>query len=424
MACSSSFSTTETPLAFPGALGFGKYTQGGNEGQIVVVNTLADNAKDPIKGSLRWAVEQPFPRLVVFNVSGVIVLEDELKISHPNITLAGHTSPNGIVVTGASTTVKTHQVIIRHMRFRPGHLMKEGDALTVRNSSDVIIDHCSLSWSNDEVGSFYNNQRFTLQHSILSESLNNAGHHKGSHGYGGIWGGANASFTRNLLVSHTSRNPRINGWRLNAPYEQAREFVEITNNVIANWGSNSIYGGENGKANIINNLFIPGPASRNLWFYQLWYEKAPLTRVFLQGNHMKGHPKLRENNQLGVVVKNERKHSKGWHKALNIHIAKQKIPHLETETALLPLPTNEVWSTLIENKDVGANLSRSGLKADMVDERIFTSIETQHYSNNNGIIDSETQVINWEDYKKSLDSQKAISSTSLSPEAWRALALR
>jgi len=83
MACSSSFSTTETPLAFPGALGFGKYTQGGNEGQIVVVNTLADNAKDPIKGSLRWAVEQPFPRLVVFNVSGVIVLEDELKISHP-----------------------------------------------------------------------------------------------------------------------------------------------------------------------------------------------------------------------------------------------------------------------------------------------------------------------------------------------------
>ena len=173
-----------------------------------------------------------------------------------------------------------------------------------------------------------------------------------------------------------------------------------------------------------NNLFVPGPASRNLWFYQLWYEKAPLTRVFLQGNHMKGHPKLREKNQLGVVVKNERKHSKGWHKALNIHIAKQKIPHLETETALLPLPTNEVWSTLIENKDVGANLSRSGLRADMVDERIFTSIETQHYGNSNGIIDSETQVINWEDYKKSLDSQKAISSTSLSPEAWRALALR
>ena len=124
-------------------------------------------------------------------MSGVIALEKDLEIKHGNVTIAGQTSPHGIVISGASTSVEANQVIIRHMRFRPGKDSKEGDAVTVRNTTDVIIDHCSLSWSKDEVGSFYNNQRFTLQYSILSESLNTAGHHKGSHGYGGIWGGSN-----------------------------------------------------------------------------------------------------------------------------------------------------------------------------------------------------------------------------------------
>lgn len=137
---------------------------------MLVVNSLSDNAKSP-QG---WAVAQDYPRLIVFNVSGVIALEKDLEIKHGNVTIAGQTSPHGIVISGASTSVEANQVIIRHMRFRPGKDSKEGDAVTVRNTTDVIIDHCSLSWSKDEVGSFYNNQRFTLQYSILSESLNNA----------------------------------------------------------------------------------------------------------------------------------------------------------------------------------------------------------------------------------------------------------
>ena len=410
-------------LAFEGALGFGKYTQGGNQGKVLVVSSLSDNAKSPQEGTLRWAIAQDYPRLIVFNVSGVIALEKDLEIKHGNVTIAGQTSPHGIVISGASTSVEANQVIIRHMRFRPGKDSEEGDAVTVRNTTDVIIDHCSLSWSKDEVGSFYNNQRFTLQYSILSESLNNAGHHKGSHGYGGIWGGSNASFLRNILANHTSRNPRINGWRLNPPYPQQQEFVDIKNNVIANWQKNSAYGGENGTANLVGNIYAPGPATKKLWFFQLWDDKESLTRLYVAENVMKGYSDMSEDNSKGIDVKSAKTGSKKEKDVITRSLSTS--PFHQNEIDKLgdaQLTAQQTWTSLIENQDVGANLTRTGKDLDPVDSRILKQIQSNQYTSKNGIIDSELDVVDWSIYSSYFTANPAPSLTFHEENSWRVLA--
>ncbi|OFC71609.1 pectate lyase family protein [Alteromonas confluentis] len=394
----------ESTLAFEGAAGFGKYTRGGNDGKVLVVTTLEDNAAHPKEGSLRWAVKQKYPRLIVFAVSGIIQLQDTLEIKHPNITIAGQTSPGGIALAGESTSIETDQVIIRHLRFRPGHFLKEGDALSARNHSDIIIDHCSMSWANDEVGSFYNNTRFTLQNSILSESLNNAGHHKGSHGYGGIWGGRKASFLQNVLVSHVSRNPRINGWRLKSPYPQSEEFIDIRNNVIANWRDASGYGGEAGKANLVGNVYLPGPATSSPRFFEFWGDDRPIAQLFIAENLMKGDEMMTADNRLGIKVKNQKKHPK---QAADIESRSlSNKPFMgATIDALgdVVLNTEQVWHKLIIQRDAGANAQRLRRGNDSVDTRIFDQVANNQFQvGNKGIIDSELDVMRWDTYLKEL----------------------
>ena len=248
-------------IAFPGAEGFGRYATGGRGGTVYHVTTLEDNNE---VGSLRYAVNQKGKRIIVFDVAGTITLKSTLGLRNGDITIAGQTAPGGgICVTGYPFQISANNVIIRYMRFRVGNenVTVNGadgwDGLGALDQKNIIVDHCSVSWSIDECCSFGGCSNITLQWSLVSQSLVNAGHGKGAHGYGGNWGGSGASYHHNLRAHHGSRTPRL-GPR---PTTQKDERMDMRNNVIYNFGGNGCYGGEGMNVNIVNNYYKPGPGS-------------------------------------------------------------------------------------------------------------------------------------------------------------------
>ena len=252
--------TTENRLpAFPGAEGYGRYTTGGRGGNVYTVTNLDDSGQ----GSLRWALSQPGPRTIVFNVDGTIHLKSALGIPS-NTTIAGQTAPGmGICVADYPFSLRGNNIIVRYMRIRLGNTNVQldeadgWDGFGGYDSRDIIIDHSSVSWSIDECLSVYGNINTTVQWCIAAQSLVNSGHSKGAHGYGAIWGGSGASFHHNLLAHHTSRVPRLGG----RPTTQRDERVDMRNNVFYNWGGEGSYGYEGMNVNIVNNYFKPGPGT-------------------------------------------------------------------------------------------------------------------------------------------------------------------
>ena len=262
---------TQVP-AFPGAEGHGRYTTGGRGGDVYHVTNLNDSGT----GSLRDAVSKA-NRIVVFDVAGVIALKSDLTIKD-NITIAGQTAPYPGITLRYRTVRPGANNIIRFIRIRRGQekdVNDGADALWQRQKTAMILDHCSFSWSIDEVASFYDNNNFTMQWCTLGESLNNAGHGKGAHGYGGIWGGKLASFHHNTICHVNNRAPRFNGARYNWSgyknnllYDEYKwgntvqaENVDFRNCVIYNCG-NGCYGGPGGGyINIVNNFYKTGPSA-------------------------------------------------------------------------------------------------------------------------------------------------------------------
>lgn len=291
-------------LAFPGAEGYGRYTTGGRGGMVYIVTNLSDSVTKPPVGSLRWALNKTGPRTIIFAVSGTIELQRKLFISKGDVTIAGQTAPgDGICIKGQTVAVDADNVIIRYIRFRCGigfPTEEPPDAITGTRRKNIIIDHCSMSWSVDETASFYDNTDFTMQWCIISESLFSAGHYKGEHGYGGIWGGMGASFHHNLLASHTSRNPRFCGARYH-PDTKETEYVDFRNNVIFNWGFNSSYGGEMGHQNMVNNYYKAGPATRKNERYRIVEPFDSIGRWYINGNLMTGSRQISTHNWEGGV---------------------------------------------------------------------------------------------------------------------------
>ena len=250
---------SQTLPAFPGAEGFGMYTTGGRGGKVYHVTTLEDNGKTSLKGSLRWANAQAGPRIIVFDVSGTIFLKSALKINE-NTTIEGQTAPgDGICIADYPVTLNSN-TITRYLRFRLGNRQvahHEGDGLGGMDLHDVMGDHCSVSWSIDECLSVYGSKNLTVQWCLVGQSLKNAGHSKGAHGYGGNWGGSGATYHHNLLAHHESRVPRL-GPR---PRTQTDERMDLRNNVFYNWAGNGCYGGEGMNVNIVNNYYKVGPAT-------------------------------------------------------------------------------------------------------------------------------------------------------------------
>ncbi len=258
--------------AFPGAEGHGRYVTGGRDGKVIHVTNLNDKGT----GSFRTAVTGNSKKIIVFDVAGVIPLASNLTIG-ANTTILGQTAPSPGITLRYYTVQPEDNCIIRFIRLRRGQekdVNDGADATWQRNKTGIIFDHCSFSWSIDEVASFYDNNNFTMQWCTVAESLTNPGHSKGAHGYGGIWGGKLASFHHNFVGHLMNRGPRFNGARYgwtgytsNKEYDTYKwenpvqaENVDFRNCVMYN-AQGTCYGGPGGgQINIVNNYYKAGPS--------------------------------------------------------------------------------------------------------------------------------------------------------------------
>lgn len=361
--------------AFPDAEGFGRFTTGGRGGKVIAVTNLNDDGA----GSLRAAIRTDGTRTVIFRVSGTIALQSDLRIEYGDLTIAGQTAPgDGICIKNYPLIIDADNVIIRYLRVRLGDEKKlEADAMSAAFHRDIIIDHCSISWGVDEVASIRDNTNTTVQWCLITESLNHSFHHKGDHGYGGIWGGKGATFHHNLLAHHSSRSPRFNGSRYHGQPEE--EIVDFRNNVIYNWGFNSAYGGEAGNQNVVANYYKYGPASQHKdRIVEPWDDHG---KWYVIDNFVFGFPGITADNWAGGVQGDFWEYS-------GVNSAFPSVPVI-THTA------EKAYELVLAN--AGAVLP----KRDLVDARIIAEVRTRtassggFYGKGSGIIDSQTEVGGW-----------------------------
>ncbi|MBN1852338.1 MAG: pectate lyase [Pirellulales bacterium] len=402
--------------AFPGAWGGGMFSTGGRGGKIIEVTNLNDSGS----GSFRAAIETEGPRIVIFRVAGLIQLQSNIDINHPDITIAGQSAPgDGICLANHSLNINTQNVILRHLRVRRGR--PEGgqgsDNIGGNPVSQILVDHCSTSWGMDENLSLYRWMKpmpngstvklpvmnLTVQYCISSEALN-----AGNHAFGGTWGGQDATFHHNLFACNTGRNPSIG---------MSGEF-DYRNNVIFNWRHRTMDGGdETSLVNVINNYYQPGPATnqnmrnviarieqRNMyspgrrWEAGNWYPKISTRpgKWYVAGNYFDGYPAISANNWKGMQGPEE--------------IARVNTPFegwpVNQESAI------DAYHTVLAK--AGATRPRR----DAVDARVSEMVRTGKVATETGIIVNPDEVGGYPIYTFSPEEIPADTDHDGMPDAW------
>ncbi|MGH2553029.1 MAG: pectate lyase [Chitinophagaceae bacterium] len=392
------------PVSFPGAEGFGKYTTGGREGKVFLITNLNDNGP----GSFREAAETKGKRIIVFALSGTIRLESKISIKG-DVTIAGQSAPgDGICLADHSVMLGGDNIIVRYLRFRMGDKYQKGgmvdgnggdDAFGGTRRKNIIIDHCSMSWSTDEVFSIYAGDSTTLQWNIISEPLNYSYHFETGdkdyehHGYGAIWGGLHLTAHHNLFAHCNNRCPRFNGIR-----HTPTEFADYRNNVIYNWGSNNIYAGEGGNYNIINNYFKYGPNTGNSVKYRICNpgknETIGFGKWYVNGNYVDGSEEVTGNNWKGIHMGNS-----GTEEDKNQTVNQYMFTTEGSGARLYTQSAADAYKDVL--KYAGASFKR-----DTLDERIINDVENR----TGKFIDVQGGYPHGTDYEKTVNAWPALKS--------------
>jgi beta-xylosidase/pectate lyase len=361
--------------AFPGAEGFGALTPGGRGGRVFVVSNLGDAGP----GSFREAVTARGPRIVVFAVGGLITLQSPITIEEPFLTVAGQTAPgDGICIRGHVVSVKTHDVVVRYLRFRLGDLQEaEEDSFDiVGDAHDVIVDHCSATWSVDENLSPSGGIRnITVQWCLVAEALNQSVHSKGAHGYGSLArASGGVTLHHNLWAHNLARNPRLGDNYGKPPFP----VFDVRNNVIYDYGEMaSGMTGDRLSVNYVNNYVRPGPSSDRARGIIVFTDTAE-AGYFVQGNVVEGHDDwTADNAKLFDRVERDGK------RLVTVAPAPFEAPAVKTTSAQQALA------------DVLAGVGAVLPRRDAVDARIVQSVERRQ----GAIIDSQAQVGGWPEYR-------------------------
>jgi pectate lyase len=251
--------------SFPGAEGYGSKSRGGRGGRVLIVDSLEDRVGNPAPGTLRWALRQSGKRIIIFRVAGTIELAGKLHLENPFATVAGQTAPGeGITLKNFPLVVHTHDIVIQGIRVRIGDRLDNSDAFNIQGprARNIVVDHCSFSWSTDEVVATNAGARnITFQNSIVSEGLDCSIHPEGCHSRGLLLrdGSRNITLHHNFFAHNDFRNPKLFGDPAKLRGRQAN--FHFYNNVVYDWGDWAVAGFGVARISVENNYFRLGPST-------------------------------------------------------------------------------------------------------------------------------------------------------------------